>query len=174
MDQNSRISKCTEHLPSTIDSNRCSICDEQIESPSLKTMVPICVNDALIHAIKNSPISQTAVDPDLAGETIWSTDGNSADARIGPAVEIGNQISMEVRPEPCAEALDVILTVAPVNEDHSSKSIPKTVFEDVPGYEVLSTLGRRGMGVVYRARQIRANRVVALKMIIGGSHARAV
>jgi hypothetical protein len=41
----------------------------------------------------------------------------------------------------------------------------------VPGFEIEGVLGRGGMGVIYRARQLAVNRPVALKMILAGAYA---
>lgn len=38
----------------------------------------------------------------------------------------------------------------------------------VPGYELLGVLGHGGMGIVFRARDVRLNRPVAIKMILAG------
>jgi serine/threonine protein kinase len=77
----------------------------------------------------------------------------TADAAPPPQPTLGHA-TQAYRSEPAAEAV------------HSGVR--------VPGYRILGILGRGGMGVVYKAIQERANRLVALKMILGGAHASAL
>jgi eukaryotic-like serine/threonine-protein kinase len=46
---------------------------------------------------------------------------------------------------------------------------PKRPIPVIHGYEVLGELGRGGMGIVYRAREVRLNRLCAFKMILAGA-----
>jgi formylglycine-generating enzyme required for sulfatase activity len=59
----------------------------------------------------------------------------------------------------------------PLGAPRSEVAAPQSALPAVPGYEVLGELGRGGMAVVYQARQLQPNRIVALKMIRAFEHA---
>jgi hypothetical protein len=76
-----------------------------------------------------------------------------------------NRDAMERMAKPIKQQLPLAETIGSSAGPSSGAGITVRYFGD---YEVLEEIARGGMGVVYKARQVSLNRVVALKMILAG------
>lgn len=59
----------------------------------------------------------------------------------------------------------------PTKRDNKTNFNPEIELPEIRGYEVESILGRGGAGVVFKARHLKLNRIVALKMLLAGAYA---
>ncbi len=140
--------------------------------------------ESLIDLIETAQLINDMAGPTLEEET---ADGDDDEEEVisGPSVEAapatreGPHSSANDSSAPDKGAPSRSAPLSSTDAGRTRKSKPagsedqteSLVGQVIDGYQILSVLGKGGMGVVYKARQASMDRIVAIKMILGGRFA---